>query len=318
MLRDIRKREDAQIAAAVQVIAALKADVIVLTSVDYDHDLIALSAFADLLATAGQPYPHRFALRPNTGRPTGLDLDGNGYLGDARDAQGYGRFAGEGGMAILSRLPIRRDEVQDFSAFLWQDLPGARLPAAMPPEVRALQRLSTTGHWQVPLTLPDGSTLTLLTWLATPPVFDGPDDRNGKRNHDEAAFWAQLIEGRLPYPPPDAPLILLGVANLDPVDGDGLSGGIAALLSHPALQDPAPRGTHGRTEPAHTGDPALDTADFTARDGPGGLRVDYILPSARLPVTGSGVLWPAPSDPLAALLATASRHRPVWVDVDLP
>lgn len=37
---------------------------------------------------------------------TGFDVDGNGWIGDARDAQGFGLFSGNGGMAVLSRLPI--------------------------------------------------------------------------------------------------------------------------------------------------------------------------------------------------------------------
>lgn len=63
------------------------------------------------------------------------------------------------------------------------------------------------------------------------------------------------------------------------------------------------------------GDPALDTALY---DGLGGLRVEVILPSADLVVDGAGVLWPPDTDPLAAMLATASRHRPLWVDLTLP
>ena len=316
LLRDILKGEDPQIAAVVAVIAALDADVLVLTAVDYDYGLVALAALADRLATVGAPYPYRFALRPNTGLATGLDLDGNGYLGDARDAQGYGRFAGEAGMAVLSRLPIMAAQARDFSGYLWRDLPGALLPQ---PLVGAdIQRLATTAHWEVPVALPGGTTLRLLVWYATPPIFDGPEDRNGRRNHDEAAFWARLIEGALPFAPPAAPFIVLGDANLDPVDGDGLSAGIAALLTHPALQDPAPRGSSGRVDPGQQGDPALDTADYTAAAGPGGLRVDYVLPSRDLHVEASGVLWPPDTDPLAATLAAASRHRPVWVDVTLP
>ncbi len=315
LLQDILRGEDPQVAAAVQVLAALDADVLVLTGVDYDHGLVALSAFERGLAAAGAGYPHRFALRPNTGMATGLDIDGDGRLGTPRDAQGWGRFAGEGGMAILSRLPVDAAGVRDLSAMLWRDLPGAVLPPGMPADQAEVQRLSTTGHWVVPLILPDGGRLTLLVWHATPPVFDGPDDRNGRRNHDEAALWLRLLEGAL-GPVPEAPFVVIGDGNLDPVDGEGRADAMRALLSHPALQDPAPRGSHGRTEPAHNGDPALDTALYDP--GPGGLRVDVILSSADLTVTGSGVLWPPDSDPLAAMLRAASRHRPVWVDLDLP
>ena len=48
------------------------------------------------------------------------------------------------------------------------------------------------------------------------------------------------------------------------------------------------------------------------------MRVDVVLPQRGLTVTASGVLWPAPGAPLAETVATASRHRLVWVDLDLP
>ena len=323
LLRDLLRGDDPVVAASVQATVALKADVLVLTSFDYDLDQVALDAFAGQLALLGQPYPYRFSLRPNTGVPTGLDLDGDGELGGPRDAQGYGRFSGEGGMAVLSRLPIRTGEVRDFSGFLWRDLPGALLFDGMTPEAAALQRLSTTGHWDVPIDLPGGGVLHLLAWAATPPVFDGVEDRNGRRNHDEAAFWGALLDGALldgalPMAAPKPPFVLIGLGNLDPVDGDGIAAGIRALLSRPDVQDVAPRGASRRIEAGHGGDAALDTADFSAKAGPGGLRVDYVLPSVDLTVVGAGVMWPDPSDPLAGVLATASRHRPVWIDVDLP
>jgi len=170
LLRDIQKGQDPQIAALKDVIVALNADVVLLTGFDYDLDLVALTAFAHLLSAAGAPYPFRFSARPNTGLATGIDLDADGYLGGPGDAQGYGRFSGEGGMAVLSRLPIRTAEVRDFSDFLWRDLPGALLFDGMMPDVLARQRLSTTGHWEVPIDLPGGGSLRLLAWHATPPV----------------------------------------------------------------------------------------------------------------------------------------------------
>jgi hypothetical protein len=315
LLRDIVGGKDPQIQALLQVLAGLDADILVLTSLDYDHDLIALSHLSKALAGAGAPYPFHFARRPNSGLQTGLDLDADGRLGEPEDAQGYGRFSGEGGIAILSRLPIMADAARDFSSYLWADLPGARLPDGMSDAVKAVQRLSTTAHWDVPVILANGEILSLLVWHATPPVFDGPEDRNGRRNHDEAAFWQNLIEGALPFRPPKEPFVLLGDANLDPFDGDGLPAAITALLRHPKLQDPEPAGPSARTDADHTGNPRLDTAFFAQT---GGLRVDYILPSAGLRVTGAGVLWPDDTEPIAQTLAAASRHRPVWVELALP
>lgn len=300
--------------AAIGVIVALDADVLLVTGIDHDAGLAALTELRAALARAGADYPHAFARAPNTGVATGIDIDGDGRRAGPRDAQGWGRFAGAGGMAILSRLPVDGAGAVDHSAFLWRDLPGHLSPDPPGSPLAAVQRLSTTAHWQVPLRLPDGRSLTLLAWAATPPVFDGPEDRNGRRNHDEAAFWRLLLEGALPAPPPAPPFVLLGDAQLDPVDSNGRAEAMLALLDHPALTDPMPRGSHGRSAPGQAGDPALDTVlyDF------GGLRVAYVLPSADLAVAGAGVLWPVAGDALAPILAAASRHRPVWVEVVIP
>ena len=171
--------------------------------------------------------------------------------------------------------------------------------------------LSTTGHYEVEV-----QGLRLLVWYATPPVFDGPEDRNGRRNADETAFWLRLLEGKLAFAPPLEPFVIMGQPNLDPVDGDGRHDAIRALLGNPALQDVKPEGTRGRFDARQTGDPGLDTALYDK--GVGGRRVDLVLPSAGLKVKAAGVMWPAAADPFAAILAAASHHRPVWVDIDLP
>jgi endonuclease/exonuclease/phosphatase family metal-dependent hydrolase len=313
LLRDILKGEP-EVLAVAEVIATVAPDVILLTAFDYDLDGHALAAFAARIEEAGAAYPHRFAFLPNAGMATGLDLDGDGRAGGPRDAQGYGAFAGQAGMAILSRLPIDTAASRDFSAFLWADLPGA-----IPPEgTVAGQRLSSVGHWDVAVALPDGRPVRLWAWYATPPVFDGPEDRNGRRNHDEAAFWLRYLDGALPVAPEAAPFVLMGDANLDPVDGDGRAEALLALLDHPRLIDARPRSAGGAAaaardggvNAAHGGDPALDTADWPDGPGqPGNLRVDYVMPSSDWRVVGSGVWWPDDAP---------VRHRLVWVDVELP
>lgn len=302
-LRDLARGEDEQIAAVLAVIARADADVLALQGIDYDLTGEALSRFAD---AAG--YPHHFALRPNTGLPTGLDMDGDGRLGGPRDAQGYGRFSGQGGMAILSRLPIDIDNVQDLSGLLWVDAPEPLLPEVggepfPSAPAQAAQRLSTTGHWIVPINTTDGP-FHLMTFHASPPVFDGPEDRNGKRNHDEVRLWQHLLDGTVGTPPPGA-FVIAGDANLDPRDGSGLHSGIIDLLQDQRLSDLSPRGHFG-----------TDTVDW--RDPvPGDLRVSYVLPSTHWSALDSGVLWPSPDDPFADTVATASRHRLVWADLTL-
>ena len=332
LLRDILSGKDEQVQAVVGVITHISPDILLLNSFDYDLGNVALNAFAELLAEHGTPYPYRFALRPNTGMRTGLDMDGDGRTGDPRDAQGYGRFAGQGGMAILSRVPIDAAAVQDFSALKWQNFPNAMLPTVdgkpfPSPQAQAKQRLSTTGHWVVPITLSQGD-INLMAFHATPPVFDGEEDRNGKRNHDEVRFWSVYLDGALAEKPNTAAFVILGDANLDPHDGDGRGTAMQSLLTHARVQDVTPKSqgavaasrTQAGVNTSQTGNPALDTADWDDSDtNAGNMRVDYVLPSTDLTVTGSGVFWPSPDAPNAALLSVgdtlASRHHLVWIDV---
>ena len=312
------KGQDPQVDAVAQVVARVSPDILVLQRVDYDLGLKAITALRDVIARHGPTYPHVFALRPNTGLYTGLDMDGDGRLGEARDAQGYGDFSGQSGMAILSRFPIDHAQVRDFSTFLWRDLPGAILPqkngSTFPSaEAMAVQRLSTVGHWVVPVKVGSAS-LNLMVFHASPPVFDGPEDRNGRRNHDELKFWQHYLDGTF-GPSPKNFFALVGAANLDPFDSDGRKEAIQALLDDRRFQDPLPVRTGDVIEdPTQAGDPHLDTADWPA-PGPGALRVDYILPSSDLTVTNSGVFWPSEGGEDAEIVKKASRHRLVWVDV---
>ncbi|PIE12160.1 MAG: endonuclease [Rhodobacterales bacterium] len=314
LLRDLLKG-DAQTDGAIDVIAHATPDILLLTEFDYDAGGAALSALIDRLADKGLHYPHHLALRPNTGRVSGLDLNENGRLGDAEDAQGFGRFAGDGGMAILSRFPIR--EPRDLSSLLWRDLPGSRAPEVLTPDALAAQRLSSTAHWVVPVETP-GTILTLLCFAATAPIFDGPEDRSGARNADEIMLWLRLFDGAL-GDAPNPPFVVLGRANLDPQDGEGRHGVIRVLLSDPRLQDPAPSsgGARAAADPDHDGDPAHDTADWP-RGAPGNLRVSYVLPSADVDVMDAQVVWPRPGSPLDHSIESAGPHRLVWIDITIP
>jgi hypothetical protein len=311
LLRDIVRDKD----EGVERVADLRPDILLLTDMDWDGDGAAL---AERLAEDALGYPYRLALAPNAGLPSGLDLDGNSRLGEARDAQGYGRFMGEGGMALLSRWPL--GTVTDLSGLRWRDLPGARLPLrdGQPfpsAEAQAAQRLSSTGHWIVPVIAPDG-VLTVLAWSGASPVFDGPEDMNGLLNADELGLWRLVLDGAWGPVPTDA--VLLGSANLDPVDGEGLRADMAALLADARLQDPRPEseGARAANGAGQAGNPALDTVDWPEIDGPGNLRVSYVLPARSWRVTGSGVVWPGPDNPLTPTVEAAGAHRLVWVDID--
>ena len=328
LLKDILGREDPQIEAARDLIASANPDILLLTSFDFDLDLIALLAFRDLLRDAGTEYVHVFARRPNTGIVTGLDLDGDGYRGGPGDALGYGEFAGQGGLALLSKFPIDIEAVRDFSALPWSNLPGANLPLWPAhednDEARSTLPLVSAAAWDVPVKIGCGL-LHLFAYRANTPAFDGPEDRNGLRNRDENLFWLRYLDGDLPWTAPSEPFILLGDSNLDPSDGDGFSAVMQMLLEDGRLQDPKPANERGRratraqagVNRIQQGDPTLDTADWQDRDGPGNLRVDYVLPSAGLKVLDAGMFW---ADEAAPDLSRGPdrnglRHALVWVDI---
>lgn len=323
LLQHLQKADDGQVEQEIAAIVAMKADVLLLTNFDYDYDGLALRALQGRLRDKGLIYDDALGLRPNTGIPTWLDLNHDGALSGPRDAQAYGRFAGQAGMAILSRYPIDRAHIRDFTAFLWKDLPDADLPPDMDQDARLLQRLSNAGHYEVPVIYAPAKTLRLLVWSATPPLFDGPEDRNGRRNADETALWLHLLDGTLPkiapetglYAPPEEPFVILGQANLDPVDGSGRPQSLRALLASTLLQDPAPRGPASHSDAGQRGDPALDTAVLKSGAG---LRLDYLLPSRSITVDTASVLWPLHRPPLADGEVASTQHFPVWARLTLP
>ncbi|MEL6583226.1 MAG: endonuclease/exonuclease/phosphatase family protein [Pseudomonadota bacterium] len=331
-------REQTQNVAA--IIQTVRPDILLLNEFDHDPEGRALDAFQRLLedgqrGAEGVSYVYGYAPAPNTGVLTGFDLDGDGFTTGRRDAQGFGHFPGQYGMAVLSRYPIDAAASRSFAELLWAEFPGAIPPEGFEGYREEVQRLSSKAHWDVVVETPLGR-VHLLASHPTPPVFDGPEDFNGRRNHDEVAFWSAYLDG-VPLtddqgreaPAPEGLVVVLGDLNTDPFDGDGRLSAVQGLLTHPRLQDPA-QGSAGSEEAAqaqggantaHLGPAAQDTADWNDTRGPGNLRVDYLLPDARLRVVDAGVFWPAPGAQGYELLGegrdAASDHRLVWVDVTL-
>ncbi|MBB4657650.1 endonuclease/exonuclease/phosphatase family protein [Parvularcula dongshanensis] len=345
LVEDLEGEDDPQLRAVSAVVATVSPDILVLNEVDWDEGGEAVRLLAERLG-----YPHRLSLRSNTGVPSGRDFDHDGRSdhepGDrdyGGDAFGYGVHEGQYGMAVLSRLPIEENAVRTYRETVWADMPGNVLPTSWYDEGdREVFRLSSKTHALIPIKTSAGP-LTLVLAHPTPPGFDGPEDRNGARNHDEVRMLLDLIdparggwlrddEGRPGGLAPGAMFVVAGDLNADPSAPDpyGENGGIRALLASPLLQDPAPRSAGGAAAAARQGgandgqssDPALDTADFS--DGEvGNLRADYVLPSATLDVQDAGVFWPAEGEEGYALVGpgypvVSSDHRLVWADLRLP
>jgi 3-phytase len=252
-------------------------------------------------------------------------------------------------MLVLSRFPIDRKRVRTFQSFLWRDMPSAMLPTRPGSSVPfyddgdlQVLRLSSKSFWDVPISISapgraaSGSqpfTLHVLCSHPTPPVFDGPEDRNGRRNHDEVRLLADYVapsgseylvddagaKGGLPA---EELFVILGDLNCDPLNGDSIPNTMDALLKSPrvnttftpkSLGGPITAKQHAGQNTEYRGDPAHVTADFTG-GGPGCLRIDYALPSRGLVVSNSGVFWPVHGEPGSEAI-TATDHRMVWIDI---
>ncbi len=369
VLDRLRTGSDSQAQHVAEIIQRVRPDVLLLNEIDYDPQGEVLRTFCEKYLAVGQnvskspagpaesiAFSHRFIAPSNTGRHSGFDLDRNGAMNTtngtdayAADSWGYGRYEGQYAFAILSKHPIDEATIRTFQNFHWKDMPQAQLPDDLATPAKgdwygadALEKfpLSSKNHCDVPITIA-GQRIHLLASHPTPPVFDGPEDRNGRRNHDEIRFWRDYIDqsvvpapspsegrageggaadARVPYIYDDKnrtahlakgeSFILLGDLNGDPNDGDG-SKGIAALLVAPRVLKYPPPESPGAAEQArlqgppndrHHGDPRQDTIDAADRRGPGNLRIDHVLPSADLRVVASGVFWPESNDPLFKLV----------------
>jgi hypothetical protein len=353
LAQDLSAPGNAQAGLVAEIVRRLRPDVLLLQEFDFDAQGASVEGFLSNYLDEpreGSPappirYPHVYFADVNTGVPSGFDFDNDGKVGGGADALGFGEFPGQYGMVILSMYPIDTPRVRTFRKFLWKDMPGAMLPddpgTPAPrdwysPEELAVLPLSSKSHWDVPVRV-GKRTLHLLVSHPTPPAFDGPEDRNGLRNHDEVRFWDDYLRGSN-YLRDDAgkrggfrgrSFVIMGDLNTDPVDGGSVKGAIQRLLSRRdvnAMPVPASEGgveaaaMQGGMNASQEGDPRHDTADFNDR-GVGNLRVDYLLPSKDLAICDSGVFWPRKAHASAPLVQgeppPTSDHRLVWIDVSV-
>lgn len=349
LVTDLSTPDNAQAREVAEVIQRNRPDVLLVNEFDYVPDHVAADLFRKNYLEHGQNgarpvhYPYAFVAPSNTGVLTGFDLNRDGRTDTGDDAHGFGAFEGQYGMLVLSKFPIDTRSVRTFQHFRWADMPGAMLPddPATPaaqdwysPEILNVLRLSSKSHWDLPIRI-GHSTVHFLISHPTPPTFDGPEDRNGTRNHDEIRFFADYVtpgKGRYIYDDkgkrgglnPHARFVIAGDNNSDPLDGDSVPGSIQQLLNAPRVIDPMPGSVggvraaeeQGGANSTHRSDPFFDTADFTD-EAPGNLRCDYVLPSRGLVPLHGEVFWATSDSPLARL-NDASDHHLVRQDIVVP
>lgn len=358
---DLSTGSNAQARQVAETLQRVRPDILLINEFDYDpaNPSLARDRFHNNYLAVGQNgqaplnYPYRYAAASNTGVASGFDLDNNGFANTTippanasatvkdnygNDCFGFGWFPGQYSFVVYSTYPMETSATRTFRSFKWRDMPAAAIPQGWytPAELDVF-RLSSKNHVDLRIEVKPGQVLELLASHPTPPSFDGAEDRNGRRNHDEIRFWADYISnasyiydddggtGGLNNGLRDPRFIILGDLNADPIDGDSFQGAINQLRNHPlinaspnptSLGGPQQSFLQGGRNTSHLGDPAFDTADF-GDSSVGNLRVDHILPSkSGFIVANSGVFWPLTSDPTFGLVS-ASDHRLVWMDLTL-
>ncbi len=328
--------QQANIRAAAEIVARIAPDILIVQEIDHDYrdaEDLALNGRRlrdSYLSRAGAgSFPYVFAAPCNTGHASGHDLNNDGRIAGAEDVGGrgygedcwgFGQYPGQYSMVLLSRFQIDTDAIRTFRGLRWRDLPGHHIPEGFydPAELEDFP-LSSKSHWDVPIVLGEAR---LHLWIShpTPAVFDGDEDRNGRRNYDEIAFWQAYLDGEPALYDDqggrggfdaEGSFIVVGDLNSDPRSDNAFYDGhqsIDVLLSDPRFQD---------TAELCVGDAEPDNPNATAVFA-GGLRVDYLLPGSEVVVTAGGVYWPSSdSDPEGHRLAEeASDHRLVWIDID--
>jgi hypothetical protein len=361
LLQELSNGDDQQLRNVAEIIQRARPDVLLINEFDFVPDQEAARLFQKNYLSVSQNgarairFPYRFVAPSNTGIASGKDLDNNGQIVTTpgsipygNDAFGFGEFPGKFGMAVFSRLPIDYKRTRTFQHFLWKDMPGALIPPGWySPDELDVFRLSSKSHWDIPIKTGRDERVHFLVSHPTPPVFDGPEDRNGRRNHDEIRFWADYIDsraGRYIYDDEGRRgglrrgerFVIAGDQNADPFDGDSVNFAIRQLLDNRRINTsftpaspggPQQAALQGGINNSHRGDPAFDTADF-ADGAPGNLRADYVLPDRGIEIEGGFVFWPLNSDPLFPLVGTfqglpdgngfpSSDHRLVAVDLEI-
>ncbi|OYD88966.1 phytase [Nostoc sp. 'Peltigera membranacea cyanobiont' 213] len=357
LVTDLSTPDNSQAKAVAEIIQRNNPDVLLLNEFDYSPEAVQLFKQNYLAVSqngsTAVDYPYFYIAPSNTGIASGFDFNNDGTAvttpgaaGYGDDAFGFGNFSGQYGMLLLSKYPIDTANVRTFQNFLWKDMPNALLPDNLTTpqpndwyseDELAVLRLSSKSHWDVPIQV-NGETIHILASHPTPPTFDGEEDRNGKRNHDEIRFWADYITpGKNDYIYDDAgktggivagsDFVIMGDQNADPLDGDSYDNAIRQLVQNPnintnviptSLGGPQQADLQGGANTNQKGNPSFDTADF-ADTTPGNLRTDYVLPSADLQIANSGVFWPLNTDstfsPVGTFPFPSSDHRLVFADV---
>ncbi|WP_211225055.1 DUF5017 domain-containing protein [Oceanobacter kriegii] len=346
-----------------EIIQRANPDILLLNEIDGNDDGATVNTFnsaylqvaqADDIAAISYPYVYYGdngnTNYCNTGAPIeeSVDVDYNkdGDSDDPEDRYGFGNYNGQYCMAIFSKYPIDEANIRTFQEFKWADMPDYLVPTTSDgnwysDDEMSVFRLSSKTHMDVPVNV-DGTVVHVLATHPTPPSFDGDEDRNGMRNHDEIRLFADYINPESTYLyddqgntgvslTADSRFVIVGDLNASAKEGDAYTlDGVRAIeqltlseLVNPNLHEDS--NTFQVPTSAAGFENASDSIYASTHTAGWAMRADYVLPSAfGLEISQGGVFWPRESDDLSYLITAAnaddmesSDHRMVWMDLTI-
>lgn len=349
-----------------QIIQTVRPDILLINEIDGNDQQHTLNLYLNkyLASSIGNQkplrFPHVYMPNCNTGVDSGIHFTEEAKAQDKpTDKYGFGYYDGQYCMAVLSMYPIDAENIRSFQQFLWKDFPNAKLPKKPQKGLEenaseswysaagvANFRLSSKTHADVPINVA-GKDIHLLISHPTPPVFDGEEDRNGRRNYDEVLFWKHYINGNTSWLTDDSGhkvpglsdtqrFVILGDLNASILEGDASEfvsiaestpqRAIERLIDDARVAPGFSEKKDGTQIPTSFGgkENAPDRLWSQHHTAAWKMRADYVLPSAfGLNTVGSGVFWPKTSHKNAALVndtdggKSSSDHRLVWLDLTI-
>ena len=300
LLQELSNGDDPQLRNVAEIIQRVRPDVLLVNEFDFVPDQQAARLFQRNYLSVPQngaraiEFRYRFVAPSNTGIASG---QGPRQRRSDRDPAGLRRLRQRlvrlrrvPGQVRHGRLLARADRLQARPDLPALPLEGhARSAAAGRSRPRRRPR---TGTRRTSSTcsasrrraigtsrskLDGGRRVHFLVSHPTPPVFDGPEDRNGKRNHDEIRFWADYVtpgaggyiyddDGRRGGLRRGEHFVIAGDQNADPFDGDGVDHAIRQLLDNPRVNasvtptspgGPQQSQLQGGANTTHQGNPAV-------------------------------------------------------------
>lgn len=314
------------------IIQQIQPDIILLNEFDFiKNTTLGIQAFINNYLNQPQSnalsidYPYHFIAPVNSGLPVPHHSQINRLT-----HFGFGQYPGQYGMALLSKWPIDYGQVRTFQHFLWRDMPNNLMPQNKDQtswyneHETNIMRLSSKSHWDIPVKI-HGQTIHVLACHPTPPVFDGDEQRNRRRNHDEIRFWSDYIKAEHDsYHYDDKGVkgalnaneafVIMGDLNACANEGDSWPNTITNLINqNRMLRHPTPS-----SKGAKEHSPDNEFAEFHTACWR--MRADYILPSDNFTYHKGGVFWPTKKNAKHYLVQGrlhSSDHRLVWLTLSL-